>query len=54
MKCHYEEFQVLQILNNLSVKLILYENDVKLKIQERTGIARLAIYLKGEILIIDT
>ena len=50
----WKEFQLLQILNNVSIrhliKLILYENDVK----EKSCIGQFVIRLKCEILIIDT
>ena len=56
----WKEFQLLKVLNNLSIrhliKLILYENDVKLdvKIEEKSCIVPIAICLKCEILITDT
>ena len=36
------------------IKLILYENNVKLKIEEKSGIGRFRTCLMCEILIIDT
>ena len=55
----WKEFQLLQILNNLPIthliKLILCENDVKLlESLEKACIGRFMIFLKCEILIIDT
>ena len=54
----WKEFQLLQILNDLSIKylmkLIVYENDVKLKIWEKSCIGQFLICSKYEILIIDT
>ena len=59
----WKDFQLLQILKDLSIrpliKLILYENDVKLlKLKrgpvEKSCIGRFVICLKCEVLIIDT
>ena len=53
----WKQFQLLQILNDLSIKhlmkLILYENNVKLY-EEKACIGPFVICLKCDILIIDT
>ena len=53
----WKEFQLLQILNDLSIKhlikLILYENDVNLS-KFKSCIGQFVISLKCEALIIDT
>ena len=55
----WKEIQPLQTLNDLSIKhsikLILYENDLKLlKFFKKSCIGQIVIWLKCEILIIDT
>ena len=57
----WKKFQLLQILNDLSIrnliKLILYENDLKLWKFKRSSVyvwSQSVICLKYEILIIDT
>ena len=54
----WKEFQLLQILNDISIKhlmkLIVNENDVKLKIWEKSCIGQFLICSKHEVLIIDT